>query len=227
LKKKVGLGFIAIIVSGVFAATMMLSTSLTDSVRAADDGPNANVSQLASVKELEQSVHQASINKGLLYEESSVVRGAGEVSIKGSFDDRAMGFNGWMKGAGSINLESLRSMNENRPRVNFTQMSDLIFEGGQLKGEKSLNSPQFYRGIGASIIERFNLSHVDKSEIDMIRSINRSDNTLALNAEQAFDGTWFIKTQQGWSFNRKKSEERYSGSFQTQKNIELQDLGKK
>jgi hypothetical protein len=118
-------------------------------------------------------------------------------------------------------------MNKKFQMVNFTQKSDLVFEGGQLKSDKSLESPLFYRGIGASINERFNLSHVDKSETDMIRSNNRSDNTLAFNVDQAFEGIWNIKNQQGWLFNAKKSEQQYSGSFQTQKNIEFRDLGKK
>jgi len=163
----------------------------------------------------------------MLYDESSIVRGTGDVSIKGSFNDRAMDSTGWMIGTGSMNLESLRSMDKNRPMVNFTQKSDLVFEGGQLKGEKILESPLFYGRIGANVYERFNVSHVDRSETDLIRSINRSDNTLAFKEEQAFDGFWALATQQGWSFNRKKSEQRYSGSFQTQKNIEFQDLGKK
>jgi hypothetical protein len=208
----------------------VLSASLTGGVRAADEGPN--VPHLASVKEPENNtphaVAERSYSKnGMLYDESSVVRGTGDVSLKGSFNARGMDSTGWLKGTGSMNLESLRSMNKNRPMVNFTQKSDLVFEGGQLKGYKVMESPLFYGRIGASISERFNVSHVDKSETDLIRSINRSDNTLAFKEEQAFDGIWDLKSQQGWLFNAKKSEQRYSGSFQTQKNIEFQDLGKK
>jgi hypothetical protein len=222
--------YIAIIASGVLVATLVLSTSLADSVRAADDGPN--MPHLASVKELEHSAplsvaKEVSTYNGMLYDESSVVRGTGDISIKGSFEDRAIDYTGWMKGTGSMNFESLRSMNKKFQMVNFTQKSDLVFEDGQLKSDKSLESPLFYGGIGASINERFNLSHVDKSETDMIRSNNRSDNTLAFNVDQAFEGIWNIKNQQGWLFNAKKSEQQYSGSFQTQKNIEFRDLGKK
>jgi hypothetical protein len=226
--EKVGLGFIiTIIASGVLSVAMVLSAGFTDSARAIDEVPH-----LAFVGELEHSIPQAvawraSNDRGMLYDESSVVRGTGDVSIRGSFSDRAMDSTGWMKGTGSMSLESLRSMNKNRPMVNFTQKSDLVFEGGQLKGEKTLESPLFYGRIGASVYERFNVSHVDRSETDLIRSINRSDNTLAFKEEQAFDGIWALVTQQGWSFNAKKSEQRYLGSFQTQKNIEFQDLGKK
>jgi hypothetical protein len=226
---KVGLGFIAVTASVVLVAVIVLSTCITGG-GAADIGPN--VPHLDSVKEPEHTASQAVARRaysdnGMLYDESSIVRGTGDVSIKGSFSDRAMDSTGWMIGTGSMNLESLRSMNKNRPMVNFTQKSDLVFEGGQLKGEKILESPLFYGRIGANVYERFNVSHVDRSETDLIRSINRSDNTLAFKEEQAFDGFWALATQQGWSFNRKKSEQRYSGSFQTQKNIEFQDLGKR
>ena len=202
---KVGLGFIVVIASVAFVAAIVVSTCVT--------GVSGAVSE------------RAYSDKGMLYDESSIVRGTGDVSIKGSFNDRAMDSTGWMIGTGSMNLESLRSMDKNRPMVNFTQKSDLVFEGGQLKGEKILESPLFYGRIGASVYERFNVSHVDKSETDLISSINRCDNTLGFKEDQAFDGLWSLVTQQGWSFNRKKSEQRYSGSFQTQKNIEFQDLG--
>jgi len=61
----------------------------------------------------------------------------------------------------------------------------------------------------------------------MIRSINSSDNTLAFNADQAFNGTWNIKTQYAQMFKKMKGDQQYSGSFQTQKNIKFQDTGKK
>ena len=227
---KIGFGFIVVIASVALVAVIVLSTCITNGVRAADIGPN--VPHLDSAKEPEHTASQAVAKRaysdnGMLYDESSIVRGTGDVSIKGSFSDRAMDSTGWMIGTGSMNLESLRSMDKNRPMVNFTQKSDLVFEGGQLKGEKILESPLFYGRIGANVYERFNVSHVDKSETDLIRSNNRFDNTLAFKEEQAFDGFWALATQQGWSFNAKKSEQRYSGSFQTQKNIEFQDLGKK
>jgi hypothetical protein len=207
---KVGLGFIVVIASIAFVAATVMSTCVIGVT-----GVTGAVSE------------RSYSDKGMLYDESSIVRGTGDVSIKGSFNDRAMDSTGWMIGSGSMNLESLRSMDKNHPMVNFTQKSDLVFEGGQLKGEKILESPLFYGRIGASVYERFNVSHVDKSETDLISSINRCDNTLGFKEDQAFDGLWALVTQQGWAFNRKKSEQRYSGSFQTQKNIEFQDLGKR
>jgi hypothetical protein len=216
---------IAIIAIGVFVASMMLSADLTDRAKAADEEPKAP--HLFPLNGLEHSVaEKASTDNGVLYDESSMVMGTGDISIRGSFSAHAMDSTGWMKGTGSINFESLRSMNKRRAMVNFTQKSDLVFEGGQLRSEKSLESPLFYGGIGASVNEWFNLSHVDKSETDIIRSINRSDNTLVFDTEMAFDGIWDIKNKQGWLFNAKRSEQKYSGSFQTQKNIEFRDFGK-
>jgi hypothetical protein len=162
-------------------------------------------------------------DKGFLFDESSTVRGSGEISIKGSFHDYAVDSSGWMKGSGSINFESLRNMNKIGKEVDFSQKADLVFAGGQLKNRKSLKLPLFEKGIGASVSERFNLSHVDKSETNMVRSINRFNNTMVYDTELAFEGLWDIKNMRGWSINMNRSEQSYSGSFQTQKKIEFDD----
>ncbi len=162
-------------------------------------------------------------DKGFLYDESSSVSGSGDISIKGSFHDRAVDSSGWMKGSGSINYESLRNMNKIHQEVDFTQKSDLVFVGGQLKNRKSLNLPLFENGIGASVSERFNLSHVDKIETNMIRSNNRFNNTMVYDTALAFEGLWDIRNMQGWSINRNRREQSYSGIFQTQKKIEFND----
>jgi hypothetical protein len=162
-------------------------------------------------------------DKGIFFDESSTVSGFGEVSIKGSFYDHAVDSKGWMKGYGSINFESLRSMNETGKEVDFSQKSDLVFTGGQLKNRKSTRLPLFEKGIGASVSERFNLSHVDKSESNVIRSVNRFNNTMDYDTALAFEGLWGIKNMRGWSINMNKSEQTYSGSFQTQKKIKFDD----
>jgi hypothetical protein len=160
---------------------------------------------------------------GFFYDESSTVRGSGEISIKGSFHDRAADSSGWMKGSGSINFESLRNMNKIGQKVDFTQKTDLVFAGGQLKNKKSLKLPLFEKGIGASTSERFNLSHVDESETNMIRSINRFNNTMVYETALASEGLWSLKHMRGWSINMNRSEHIYSGSFQTQKKIVFDD----
>lgn len=154
-----------------------------------------------------------------------MVRGFGEVSIKGSFQDYAVDSSGWMKGTGSINFESLRSLNKIGRKVDFAQKTDLVFAGGQLKNRKSLKLPLFEKGIGASVNERFNLSHVNKNETNMIRSTNRFNNTMVYDTALAFEGIWGIKNMRGWSINTNRREELYSGSYQTQKKIELNDSG--
>lgn len=219
--------FIAIIVIGAFFASILWSVGLIDSAKAADDGRSEL--HLSSVNDPEHFVDQNALKdngNGMRYDESSVVRGTGDVSIRGSFGDRALDSNGWLKGNGSINLESQRSMSKKHATVDFNQKSDLVFEGGQLISIKSLQSPLFYGGNGASINEWSNLSHVDKSETDIIRSINRLNNTLVFDTEMAFDGTWYIGNQVGSGFGMKKGEQRYSGSFQTQKKLEFIDPGK-
>jgi hypothetical protein len=202
---------IAIIAAVVFVASIMLSAVLIELAKATNDGPNV----------------LPPTGSGFFYDESSVVTGTGQVSIRSSFADRAADSDGWMKGNGSINFESLRSMNKIGRMVDFTQKSDLVFQGGQLKNKKNLASPLFDKGIGASVNVRFDLSHVDKSETEMVRSINRFDNTLSYDTAVAFDGSWAIKTMQGWSIAMNKSSQRYAGSFQIQKNIEFDDSGKR
>ena len=201
---------IVIIAIGVFAATIMLSNGLIGRANAADIG---------------SSIPPIS-HKGFVYDESSQVEGTGQVSIKGSFDDRAANSNAWMKGTGAINLESLRSMNKLGKMVEFNRRADLVFGGGQLKDRNRLASPLFENGIGASVNVRSNVSHVDNCEIEAVSSINRFNNALKYNTEIAFDGTWAITTLQGWSMNMNRSSQRYFGSFQIQKNIEFKDFGK-
>ena len=208
------------VVIGVVAITLV--AGFFCSVKAADYGPD--VPHFAPHYGPSQPVNESSFaDKGFLFDESSTVRGSGDVSIKGSFHDRAVDSSGWMKGTGSINLESQRNMNKIRQKVDFTQKTDLVFSGGQLKNWKSMNLPLFENGTGASVSERFNLSHVDKSETDLIRSINRFNNTMVYNTALAFDGLWDIKNMQGWSIARNRREQTYTGSFQTQKNIEFND----
>lgn len=162
-------------------------------------------------------------SRGFLFDESSVVRGSGDVSIKGSFHDTSVDSKGWMKGSGSISFESLRNLNKVGKKVDFTQKSDLVFDGGLLKNRKSLNLPLFEKGIGAAVAERFNLSHVDKSESSVIRSMSRFNNTMDYNTSLAFEGLWNIKNMRGWSLRMNRSKEQYSGSFQTQKKISFDD----
>lgn len=216
--------FIAVIALGVFVASLMLLGGLTVSAKAADYGPGVPYPVPGGAL-VHPVAYRASLNDEFLYDESSVVRGTGDISVRGSFADRALNSNGWMKGSGSMNFESLRSMNTIHRMASFTQKSDLAFEG-RLKNRKSLESPLFDKGMGASVNEWFNLSHVDKSEIDAIRSVDRFNNLLNYKVELAYEGTWDIKSQQGSLFHIKKSEQQYSGSFQTKKNIEFNDFGK-
>ncbi len=213
--------FIAKVSVGVFVV-LALSAGFIDKVGAADGGPS--VPYLIPIyRPGYPVVEKVFINNGFLFDESSTVRGSGDISIKGSFHDRAVSSKGWMKGSGSINFESLRSMNKICQMADFTQKTDLVFGGGQLKNRRSLKSPLFEEGIGASVNERFDLSHVDKSETDIVRSINPFNNTMVYDTEMAFEGIWDIKNVRGWSFNMNRSEEVYSGAFQTQKKIEFSD----
>lgn len=159
---------------------------------------------------------------GFHFEESSTVKGSGEVSIKGAFHDRSVDSSGWMKGSGSINFESLRNMSKVRQEVEFTQKSDLVF-AGQLKNKKSMKLPLFENGTGATVSERFNLSHLDRSENNVIRSLDRHNNSMVFDTALAFDGKWDIENRRGWSIFMNRSKQSYTGSFQTEKKIQFDD----
>ncbi len=208
---------------------MVLSISLTDGKSMADAGPYmlhwSTVNDASSQQtKATGSVGTPVSSEGMLFIESSSVRGKGEVSIKDAFEGDTMHFDEKMKGNGSISLESLRCIDK-KSTDNFTERKDLVFTDGQLKGHQSIASPSFHGGLGASVTERFNLSHVDKSESSSVSSTNLVNNTLAFNTDQAFDGTWNIQTQYAKFYKKIKADQQYTGSFQTQKKIKFQDNG--
>ncbi|MDM7912384.1 MAG: hypothetical protein QUS09_04740, partial [Methanotrichaceae archaeon] len=224
-------GYWSCVLPGKAAGTYMaLSVWLTDGSATAEGGPymlhwsTINSKETDEGKGTRASGHQ--LEEGMLFIESSSVRGKGEVSIKDTFKGSAMEFNEKMKGNGSISLESLRCIDK-RTADNFTEKKDLVFTDGQLKGHQRVSSPTFHGGMGASVTERFNLSHVDKSETSMVSAAGFANNTLAFNTDQAFDGTWNIQTQYAKFYKKIKADQQYTGSFQTQKKIKFQDYGQK
>jgi hypothetical protein len=203
---------------------MVLSVSLTDGESSAEEGPfMLHWSTVNSLPEAEQrkAIYTPSTD-AMLFIESSSVKGQGEVSIKDTFNGPTMRFDEKMKGNGSIALESMRCIDKS-PMEKFVERKDLVFTNGQLKGRQRVESPNFQGGIGASVTERFNLSHVDKSEESMVSSASPINNTLVFNTDQAFDGTWNIQTQYSKFYKKIKADQQYTGSFQTQKKIKFQD----
>ena len=175
---------------------------------------------------LENAAIAPSGENGMLFIESSSVKGKGEVSIKDTIHGSTMEFNEKIMGNGSISLETLRAIDRRGPVDSFTEKKDLVFDGN-LKGHKTLASPTFQGGLGASVTERFNLSHVDKSETSSVRSTNFANNTLSFKTDQAFDGTWNIQTKYAKFYKKIKADQKYTGSFQTQKDIKFQDEGQR
>ncbi|MDD1727247.1 MAG: hypothetical protein LUQ08_05485, partial [Methanothrix sp.] len=94
-------------------AVFLLNLSAADQGFMGSNSTSANASIAA--------VESHSAKRGFFFDESSSVSGAGQVSIKGSFRDNALDSSGWMKGSGSISLESLRSMDKAGREVEFLQ----------------------------------------------------------------------------------------------------------
>ncbi len=175
----------------------------------------------------EKTVVAPSGKDGMLFIESSSVKGRGEVTIKDTISGSTMQFNEKIMGNGSISLDTLRTIDRSGSVDNFTEKKDLVFTDGILKGHKTVASPNFQGGLGASVTERFNLSHVDKSETSSVRSSNSANNTLAFKTDQAFDGTWNIQTKYAKFYKKIKADQKYTGSFQTQKDITFTDAGQR
>ena len=205
---------------------MPLSVFITGTSSTAEGGPYLiHWSTVNSVQE--RTIVAPSGRNGMLFIESSSVKGRGEVSIKDTIQGSTMQFDEKIMGNGSISLETLRTIDRSGSVDNFTEKKDLVFTGGNLKGHKTLASPNFQGGLGASVTERFNLSHVDKSETSSVSSQNYANNTLAFKTDQAFDGTWNIQTKYAKFYKKIKADQKYTGSFQTQKDIKFQDAGQK
>lgn len=206
---------------------MPLSVWITDGLSTAEGGPYLiHWSTVNSAQNTRTVIAPASGN-GMLFIESSSVKGRGEVSIKDTIMGSTMQFNEKIMGNGSISLETLRCIDRSGSVDNFIEKKDLVFTGGNLKGHKTVASPNFQGGMGASVTERFNLSHVDKSETSSVSSNNFANNTLSFKTDQAFDGTWNIQTKYAKFYKKIKADQKYTGSFQTQKDIKFEDAGQK
>ncbi len=212
--------------SGVY---MVLSVWMTDGSITAEGGPYmlhwSTVNAAGQSSSARKFVNPS--GNGMLFIESSVVKGRGEISIKDIFQGSALHYKEKMIGNGSISLESLRCIDRRTAMDNFTEQKDLVFTDGQLKGRQTVESPTFHGGLGASVTERFNLNHVDRSETSSVSSVSFADNTLAFKTDQAFDGTWDIQTKYAKFSKKIKADQQYTGSFQTQKTIKFQDAKQK
>ncbi len=204
---------------------MPLSVVIASDSGSAEGGPY--LIHWSTIANKQKTVVAPSGNNGMLFIESSSVKGKGEVTIKDTISGSTMQYNEKIMGNGSISLETLRTIDRSGGQDNFTEKKDLVFTDGSLKGHKTVASPNFQGGLGASVTERFNLSHVDKSETSSVKSANFVNNTLAYKTDQAFDGTWNIQTRYAKFYKKIKADQQYTGSFQTQKDITFTDAGQK
>ncbi len=161
--------------------------------------------------------------KAMFYTESTTISGRGDVSIKNEFHETAIRFREDLSGYGSIEIASQKVMSKGNPQVNFSSSRLLVFDDGQLKGSKTMASPTFHGGMGASVSERFNTSSMEKCETGMIRNVNRSENTIAFDSQQSFEGMWGTKTTYSKFGKKIKTNQKLDGSFETQKKITFKD----
>ena len=161
--------------------------------------------------------------KAMFYTECTTIIGRGDVSIKNEFRETAIRFREDLSGYGSIEIASQKAISKGNPQVNFNSSRLLVFDDGQLKGSKTMASPTFHGGMGASVSERFNTSSMEKCEVGMIRNVNRSENTISFDSQQSFEGMWGTKTTYSKFGKKMKTKQVLDGSFETQKKITFRD----
>ncbi len=164
-----------------------------------------------------------SSKKAMFYTECTTIIGKGDVSIKNEFRETAIRFREDLSGYGSIEIASQKEISKGNPQVNFNSSRLLVFDDGQLKGSKTMASPTFHGGMGASVSERFNTSSMEKCEVGMIRNVNRSENTISFDSQQSFEGMWGTKTTYSKFGKKMKTKQVLDGSFETQKKITFRD----
>ena len=204
---------------------MPLSVWIWDGESSTEGGPY--LIHWSTVSSTAASTASAPSANGMLFIESTSVKGRGEVAIKDTIQGSTMRFNEKITGNGSISLETVRCIDRSSSVDNFTEKKDLVFTGGNLKGHQSVESPSFHGGMGAAVTERYNLTHVDRSETASVSSKNSANNTLSFQTEQAFNGTWNIQTKYAKFYKKIKADQQYAGSFQTQKEIKFADAGQR
>lgn len=227
-------GYWSCVVPGQPAGTyLILSVSASDGNAQCDDGPyllrwkNVALEDVAGtdvgIQLTDEISSEKSSKEEILFIESSSVSGRGDVSFKSKFRESTIRFTEDISGFGSIEMESQRRLSQSNPMVNFSENRQLSFGDGRLKGFKNLESPTFHGGMGASIMERFDATLMEKSETGMIKSINMSNNTVDFNTHQAFEGMW--GTQAVYSKFRKKikAAQQLNGTFETKKRIKFED----
>ncbi|MEA2045757.1 MAG: hypothetical protein U9N48_04455 [Euryarchaeota archaeon] len=161
--------------------------------------------------------------KAMFYTECTTIIGRGDVSIKNEFRETAIRFREDLSGYGSIEIASQKEISKGNPQVNFNSSRLLVFDDGQLKGSKTMASPTFHGGMGASVSERFDTSSMEKCEVGMIRNVNRSENTISFDSQQSFEGMWGTKTTYSKFGKKMKTKQELDGSFETQKKITFRD----
>ncbi len=168
-------------------------------------------------------VEEGPSKKAMFYTECTTIIGRGDVSIKNEFRETAIRFREDLSGYGSIEIASQKEISKGNPQVNFNSSRLLVFDDGQLKGSKTMASPTFHGGMGASVSERFNTSRMEKCEVGMIRNVNRSENTISFDSQQSFEGMWGTKTTYSKFGKKIKTDQKLDGSFETQKKITFRD----
>ncbi len=183
------------------------------------------------------------------------VAGTGSFEVGVSVIDKklALEYSNFMYGDGDLEMDSNSATAERSNRLlglangravplNLFENSRLTYSGvTPLVGLKYIRSKEFYGGIGAEILESFQVTEMDRMSTTFFASTNPASyikdpakiaqllgvspvHTVGIETKNAFNGTWETDARMHKFFSKDvKSHERFSGKFDVDKMLKFHE----
>ena len=183
------------------------------------------------------------------------VAGTGSFDVDVSVVDKklALEYYNFMSGDGDLEMDSNTATAERSSRlpglVNGTPVPLNLFENSRISysgktplvGLKYINSKEFYGGIGAEILESFQVTEMDRISSTFFASTNPASyikdprkiaqllgvspvHTVGIETKNAFNGTWETDARMHKFFSKDvKAHERFSGKFDVDKMLKFHE----
>ena len=183
------------------------------------------------------------------------VAGTGSLEVGVSVVDKklALEYYNFMYGDGDLEMDSNSATAERSSRlpglVNGTAVPLNLFENSRISysgetplvGLKYIHSKEFYGGIGAEILETFQVTEMDRISTTFFASTNPASymkdpakiaqllgvspvHTVGIETKNAFNGTWETDARMHKFFSKDvKAHERFSGKFEVDKMLKFHE----
>jgi hypothetical protein len=183
----------------------------------------------------------------------AVGTGSFEVGVSVVDKKLALEYYNFMYGNGDLEIDSNSATAERSSRlpglVNGTAVPLNLFENSRISysgetplvGLKYIHSKEFYGGIGAEILESFQVTEMDRISSTFFASTNPASymkdpakiakllgvspvHTVGIETKNAFNGTWETDARMHKFFSKDvKSHERFSGKFEVDKMLKFHE----